>query len=69
MKSAKVQNENNYIKVSNKKEEIFLDKDGNKIEKESNIVENDLKRKLPEKIGEYKKQQNSLDNVYYEKVD
>lgn len=69
MKSAKVQNENNYIKVSNKKEEIFLDKDGNKIEKESNIVEIDLKRKLPEKIGEYKKQQNSLDDVFYEKVD
>ena len=69
MKSAKVQNENNYIKVSNKNEEVFLDKDGNKIEKESSIVENDTKRKLPEKIGEYKKQQNSLDDVFYEKKD
>ena len=69
MKSANVQNENNYIKISNKKEEVFLDKDGNKIEEKSNIVENDSKRKLPEQIGEYKKKQSSLDDVYYEKVD
>lgn len=69
MKSASVQNENNYIKISNKKESIFLDKDGNKIEEKSSIVENEMKRKLPEKIGKYKKQQNSLDDVYYEKED
>ena len=69
MKSANVQNENTYIKISNKKEEIFLDKEGNKIEEKSDIVENDLKRRLPEKIGKYKKKQYSLDDVYYEKED
>ena len=68
MKSANVQNENDFIKIYNKKEEIFLDRDGNKIEEKSNIVENDLKRKLPQIIGKYKKKQDSLDNVYYEKV-
>ena len=67
MKSATVQNENNHIKVFNKEEEIFLDKDGNKIEETSEIIKNDLKRNLPEKIKKYTKKQNSLDNVYYEK--
>ena len=67
MKSATVENENNYIKILNKKEKIFLDKDGNKIEEDSEIVENELKRKLPEKIGDYKRTQHSLDDVFYEK--
>lgn len=67
MKSATVENENNYIKILNKKEKIFLDKDGNKIEEDSAIVENELKRKLPEKIGDYKRTQHSLDDVFYEK--
>ena len=66
-KNAIVQNEINYIKIYNQKEEIYLDSNGNKIEKSSKIVEDDLKRKLPEKIKEYKKQQNSLDDAYYEK--
>ena len=67
MKSATLQNENNHIKIYNKEETIFLDKDGNKIEEKSEIVQNDLKRNLPEKIKEYTKKQDSLDNVYYEK--
>ena len=67
MKSATVENENNYIKILNKKEKLFLDKEGNKIEENSTIVENDLKRKLPEKIGDYKRTQHSLDDVFYEK--
>ena len=67
MKSATVQNEINHIKLYNKEEAVFLDKDGNKIEEKSEIVQNDLKRNLPEKIKEYTKKQDSLDNVYYEK--
>ena len=67
MKDASIQNEDNYIKIYNKNEEKYLDKDGNIIDSESEIVKNNLKRKLPEKIGEYKKQQISLDDVYYEK--
>ena len=66
MKSAIIQNEDNFVKIYNKKEDIFLDKDGNKIEENSEIVQNDLKKKLPEKIGNYKKQQITLDDVFYE---
>lgn len=67
MKSAIIENENNHIKISNKKEKVFLDKDGNRIEENSEIVEKDLKIKLPEKIGEYKRIQHTLDDVFYEK--
>ena len=66
MKSASIQNEENYIRIYNKKEEVFLDKDGNKIEPTSEIVENELKKKLPEKINKFEKKQISLDDVYYE---
>ena len=67
MKSATVQNEDDYVIISNKKEKVFLDKDGNKIEENSELVSNELKRKMPETIGEFKKQQISLDDAYYEK--
>ena len=67
LKNASVQNEENHIKVYNKDEEIYIDKDGNKIDDKSEIVKNDLKRKMPAKIGEYKKKQSSLDDAYYEK--
>ena len=66
MKSAILQNEENFVKLSNKKEKVFLDKDGNKIDENSEIVKNDLNKKLPEKIGKYKKQQITLDDVFYE---
>ena len=66
MKSAIIQNEDNFVKVYNKKETVILDKDGNKIDENSEIVQNDLKKKLPEKIKDYKKQQITLDDVFYE---
>ena len=66
IKSAVIQNEDNFMKIYNKKEEVYLDKDGNKIEKNSEIVQNDLNKKLPEKIGKYKKQQITLDDAFYE---
>ena len=67
MKNAKIQNKNNYINVSNKEETIYLDKEGNKIEESSEMVQRELKTELPQKIGEYEKKQYSLDDVYYEK--
>ena len=69
MKAATLQNNTNYVKIVSKDETIYLDKDGNKIDEKSDIVINDLKKKLPDKIGNYKKQQNTLDDAYYEKVD
>ncbi len=65
MKSAVIQNEDNFVKIYNQKEEVFLDKDGNKIDEKSEIIQNNLKKKLPEKIGNYKKQQITLDDVFY----
>ncbi|MBR0427113.1 MAG: WG repeat-containing protein [Clostridia bacterium] len=66
LKSAVIQNEENFVKIHNKKELVLLDKDGNKIDENSEIVQNELKKKLPEKIGNYKKQQITLDDVFYE---
>ena len=67
MKSATLQNENEYVKLSNDKKSVLFDKDGNKIDETSEIVKKDTKKKMPEKIGEYKKRQMSLDDAYYEK--
>lgn len=67
IKSAILQNENNYLKVSNKNQQIFLDNNGNIIEESSEIVQNDLKKKLPDSIKDFKKQQITLDDVYYER--
>lgn len=66
IKSATIQNENNYILVYNDKEKVFLDKEGNRIEENSEIVKEELNKKLPQQIGKYKKQQITLDDVYYE---
>ena len=64
--SARVQNQKNYIRIYNDKEEIYLDKDGNKIDKNSEIVKKELQSELPEKIKDYSRMQYSLDDVYYE---
>lgn len=66
MKLATLKNEKNYIKLFNKKESLFLDKDGNQIEESSDIIQKDLQRELPDKIKDYTKIQYSLDDVYYE---
>ena len=65
-KSASIQNENGYVKIFNKNEQLFLDEDGNKIDENSEIVQNDLKKKLPVTIKSFKKKQITLDDVYYE---
>ncbi len=66
IKSATIQNEDNFVKIYNKNEQIFLDKQGNKIDENSEIVKNDLNKKLPQKINKFKKQQITLDDVFYE---
>ena len=67
MKSAKVQNGKNYVKVYNSKEELYLDKDGNKIEEDSDLIQKELDSQLPEEVNELKKVQYSLDDAYYTK--
>ncbi len=67
LKSATTQNEDDYVILSNEKEKLFLDSEGNKIEETSEIIINSTKRKMPEKIGKYKKRQYTLDDAYYEK--
>ena len=66
LKSAKVNNKTNYVKIYNDEETIFLDKEGNKLEENSEIVQTELKTELPETINGYKKVQYSLEDVYYE---
>ena len=49
------------------KETKFFDSDGNEIDESSEVVINAVKNTIPNKIGEYTKVQNSLDEVYYVK--
>ena len=65
--SANVENNNSYIKIYNDTKEEYFDVDGNKINKDSEIVKNEQKANLPNNIGDYKKVQYSLTDVYYEK--
>ena len=67
LENASVTNKDGYITIFNDKETIYLDDNG-KILKEDSQELKDLKYKsLPDKIGEYKKNQQALDNIYYEK--
>ena len=67
MNSAKVDNKNNYIRVYNDDKQEFFDIDGNKIEENSGIIQNEKQTELPNKIGDYKKNQYALDDAYYTK--
>ena len=53
--------EDDYIEISNDKEKIYLDNNGNKIQDTTSLK----KQNYPEEIGEYKKEQITLENVYY----
>lgn len=66
MKSAKIQNQKNYLKVYNDKKEVFLDAEGNEIKENDDIVQKEIKSELPEKIQGYNKVQYSLEDAYYE---
>ena len=67
MEYVRVDNNTNYIKIYNNKQTVFLGKDGNKIEENSEIIQKELQRELPDNIGDYKKIRYSLDDVYYMK--
>ena len=67
MKNSKINNENDFIKIYNDKEEKYFNNEGVEIYKDDEKVKNvDLER-LPETIGDYIKNQYSLENVYYVK--
>lgn len=58
---ANTQIQNDYIIVSNDKEKIYLDDDGNLIKDASSLKNTEF----PDKIGDYKKEQITIENVYY----
>ena len=58
---ANIQIQNDYVVILNNEEKFYLDNDGNKIEDTSNLKRADF----PEKIGDYKKEQITIENVYY----
>ena len=67
MKNSKINNETDFIKIYNDKEEKYFNNEGVEIYKDDEKIKNvDLER-LPETIGDYIKNQYSLENVYYVK--
>ena len=65
LKDANISSEDEYIKVVSESGIIYLDKDGNEIDKDSDLVKSSNKLQEPEKVGKYKKVQFTLENVYY----
>ena len=58
-----IQIEEEYIVISNDKEENYLDNDGNKIQDITSLQ----KSNYPKQIGDYKKEQLTIEDVYYVK--
>ena len=67
MKNASITQETDYIIISNNKEKIYFDNNGNKISENSDIVTNSKNQELPDKIKDYSKIQYSLEDAYYMK--
>ena len=67
MKNANIDIQNNYFKVYNKNEEKYFDYDGNKIEKDNELIIKNNTESSPDQIGDYEKIQYSLDSAYYVK--
>lgn len=67
MEDATIENKTNYIRIYNENEERYFDVDGIELEKDSEQLKNLLIKEIPMTIGEYKKVQYSLDDVYYVK--
>lgn len=66
IENCKIENQNGYITIYNNKEKYYFDEYGNKLEEDSEKLRNILSKNFPETIGNYKKVQASLDNIYYE---
>lgn len=58
-----IQIQDNYVVISNGEEKIYLNNDGNKIEDTSNLKNTTF----PDEIGDYKKEQITIENIYYTK--
>ena len=67
MKDANIDDQDNFIKIYNVKEEKFFDNDGKEISKDDEIIKNNNLKELPATIGEYVKTQYSLENAFYVK--
>ena len=63
MKDANISIQEDYTIVSNQDEIIYLDNDGNII----NDITQLKKENYPKQIGEYKKEQTTIENIYYVK--
>lgn len=63
MKNANISIEEDYIIVSNEDEKIYIDNSGKII----NSTEGLKKEKYPSEIGDYKKEQYTIENIYYVK--
>ena len=63
MKNANINNQNSYLIVSNENEIVYLDNSGNIIEDISSIKQTNN----PDKIGEFEKEQVSVEKIYYVK--
>ena len=63
MKTANISIEEDYIIVSNEDEKVYIDNSGKVI----NSTEGLKKEKYPSQIGEYKKEQYTVENIYYVK--
>lgn len=65
LKDAIISNEDEYVKIVSTEGIIYLDKDANIINEDSDIINSSNRLKEPEKVGKYKKVQFNLENVYY----
>lgn len=63
MKNASIENNNEYIVVTNLEDKKYIDNNGNVIEDISNLKSTNF----PEIIGEYKLETNNFENVIYTK--
>ena len=61
VEKANIQIQDEYIIITNEEEKIYLDNNGNKIEDIANLKNTSF----PDEIGDYKKEQTTIENVYY----
>lgn len=68
LEKASINSKDGYIMIYNDKETIYLNDDGKILKSDSEELKNMKYKSLPEIIGEYKKNQRAIDNIYYEKI-
>lgn len=65
MKNAIIDNQDNFIKVYNNKQEKYYNNQGIEIAKDDQVIKNNIEKGLPTNIGNFVKMQYSLDNAFY----